>query len=244
MGWLCDTYPRSKADFIRSRFQDFAPAAEVIAHHCVTRTLWMVLEVKDNSKHYTRWPVGHRFLLLDLVECEKGCWGYKDMDETCGPYESDCPLRFLDMVPQPEGQYVADFRQRVRDFHAKKRDRQKAAAGNAHLLKEGGKIMLYGIGYTLSRKRDRSWLAYRHGGGLTRIGPKHFAKAEAFPEPAAIAPPPPAPLSAAASATGYVSLPEAFKSMRFLNLDYHFTPCRLSELKTSLDGGEADEEVA
>jgi hypothetical protein len=43
---------------------------------------------------------------------------------------------------------------------------------------------------------------------------------------------------------GYVSLPEAFQHMRFLNLDYHFTPCRLSELKARLDGGQAEEEVA
>lgn len=43
---------------------------------------------------------------------------------------------------------------------------------------------------------------------------------------------------------GYVSLPEAFQHMPFLNLDYHFTPCRLSELKARLDGGERDEDVA
>lgn len=190
MGWLFSHYPSSKADFLRSRFQDFAPAAEVVAHHCGTRTVWMVLEVKDNSKCYTRWPIGHRFLCVDLVECHKGCWGYKDMDETSGPYECDCPLRFLDMVPQPEGQYVADFRQRVRDYHAKKNERKNAAAGNAHLFTKGGKILLYGTGYTLRQKRDRSWLADRHGDGrLTRIGPKHFANAEPFPDPVAIAPP-------------------------------------------------------
>ena len=42
---------------------------------------------------------------------------------------------------------------------------------------------------------------------------------------------------------GYVSLPEAFKAMRHLNLDYHFTPCRLSEIKARLDGADQNEEA-
>jgi hypothetical protein len=42
---------------------------------------------------------------------------------------------------------------------------------------------------------------------------------------------------------GYVSLPEAFQHIRILQLDYHFTPCRLSEIKARLDGADQDEEA-
>lgn len=56
-------------------------------------------------------------------------FGYKDMDETMGPCEDDCPKRIFDLLtPLPEGdeQYAHDWRARVR----KKLDRPKPKSGD------------------------------------------------------------------------------------------------------------------
>lgn len=58
-----------------------------------------------------------RFIALYLLKCSRygGVpeWGYKDMDETCGPYEVNCPLSYLAMTPAPKGQYAVEWRRRV-----------------------------------------------------------------------------------------------------------------------------------
>lgn len=48
-------------------------------------------------------------------------FGYKDMDETMGPYESECPKRILDLLTplKPEEEWAAQWRQRCRDNLAK-----------------------------------------------------------------------------------------------------------------------------
>lgn len=56
----------------------------------------------------------------DLLQYQRGYgWGYKDMDETCGPNEVNCPLSYLAMSTVNDG-YAAEWKQRVREYHAKK----------------------------------------------------------------------------------------------------------------------------
>jgi hypothetical protein len=52
-------------------------------------------------------------------------WLYKPLDEFMGPVEVNCPLSLLSIVPEPTDEndshrYARDWRQRVRDFHAKR----------------------------------------------------------------------------------------------------------------------------
>lgn len=59
--------------------------------------------------------------LIVLTSRAGGEWGYKDMDEGMGPVQATAPLAFLDalsdLVHAPQ-RYAADWRARVRAYHA------------------------------------------------------------------------------------------------------------------------------
>lgn len=62
-------------------------------------------------------------------------WGYKDMDETCGPNESECPARILALLTplaDPEGRdkYAAAWRERCRANLEAKKARKPVKAGD------------------------------------------------------------------------------------------------------------------
>ena len=48
-------------------------------------------------------------------------FGYKDMDETCGPNECSCPLYILDLLTPTDSEYANDWRARCRAQAASKR---------------------------------------------------------------------------------------------------------------------------
>lgn len=76
-----------------------------------------------------------RFIGVYLMQREQNYgWGYKDMDESCGPCEITCPLGFFDAVPDPGG-YATAWRQRCREAHARKF--QKLAVGQTVRLTNG-----------------------------------------------------------------------------------------------------------
>lgn len=57
-------------------------------------------------------------------------FGYKDMDETCGPNEVDCPKRIFDLLTgEPEG-YAKEWRERVAARLAEKAARAKVSKGD------------------------------------------------------------------------------------------------------------------
>jgi hypothetical protein len=45
-------------------------------------------------------------------------FGYKDMDESVGPYANDCPARILDLLTPTDSEYANAFRKRCRAFAA------------------------------------------------------------------------------------------------------------------------------
>lgn len=105
------------------------------AHSVSGNNLWVVFERKsDAPASYERegrepYVYPNRFIALFLLQGGRGDgWGYKDMDESCGPCEMDCPLRYLDMVPDP-GSYATEWRQKVREFHKGKANKRVLIAG-------------------------------------------------------------------------------------------------------------------
>jgi hypothetical protein len=87
-----------------------------------------------------------RFIGLYLLRGSNGSrdgWGYKDMDESAGPYYFNCPLSYLDMVACPGG-HATEWREGVRAYHAKAN--QKLVAGQ--------RIMLYGKEYTVGQREN------------------------------------------------------------------------------------------
>lgn len=97
--------------------------------------LWTVMQ-GDYPDHP---ELNEKFILLFLLASDRtDGWGYKDIAETSGPAYYDCPLKFLEMVPEPDHNY--GWRKGVRDWHAGKREQadvaKTIAAGQRWMLNE------------------------------------------------------------------------------------------------------------
>lgn len=58
-------------------------------------------------------------------------FGYKDMDETSSPVESDCPAAILDLLTPTASEDVLSWRRRCRENLAKKQTRSKPKDGDS-----------------------------------------------------------------------------------------------------------------
>jgi len=90
--------------------------ARKVTSECGQLVLWAVQEICPESKE----SPGLRFIVCYLIGYDRrhGLYGYKELGETMGPSYYSCPLSFLEMVPEPEGEYVKEWRENVRRFHA------------------------------------------------------------------------------------------------------------------------------
>ena len=62
-------------------------------------------------------------------------FGYKEMDETMGPAEDRMPERILNKLDDPpDGEYAAQWRERVRAYHAERKARPKTKRGDVLLF--------------------------------------------------------------------------------------------------------------
>jgi hypothetical protein len=120
MGWLW-TNKQTKEQGIAELLQPWTHGdgitSKVLAHSLRGRVLWTVRERSD----------GVRWIGCDLTSTKGGGFGYKSMDESMGPCEVNCPLSYLDMVPDP-GSYATEWRKRVRAWHALQRQRYVVGA--------------------------------------------------------------------------------------------------------------------
>ena len=76
-----------------------------LKHSLRGNCLWRIVEVTKEGKTTL-------VITLDLLKKSREGWGYKGMDESCGPCYYNCPLGFLKEVPCPN-QYVAEWRAKV-----------------------------------------------------------------------------------------------------------------------------------
>ena len=63
------------------------------------------------------------------LTCGKGrdgtIWGYKDMDESCGPYYCKCPNSILDLLTPTQSEYAIEWRKNCREYHKQKKENAK-----------------------------------------------------------------------------------------------------------------------
>jgi len=85
--------------------------------------LYAVLESETQAPDKA--PESKRFILVAMIRRAGGEWGYKDMDESCGPYHHGCPLKYLDMVPPPGDEFSNAWRARVREYWQRKREARR-----------------------------------------------------------------------------------------------------------------------
>ena len=85
----------------------------VLAYRCVKNSLWYVRETTTTKPDGT--VTVEKWIGLSLLDKDGSYgWGHKDMDEAMGPYDDTCPVEFLDMAPQPDGEFCAKWRDAIR----------------------------------------------------------------------------------------------------------------------------------
>lgn len=62
-----------------------------------------------------------RWIQCDLLRCDQGDWGYKDLDESMHPYYYSCPLSYLELVPIDRFGGNAEWREHVVEHHRHRR---------------------------------------------------------------------------------------------------------------------------
>lgn len=159
MGWTGDfnSVSEIKQHVLRERSDGY----KVLDHASTSygRNLWVVYQ------H----PKGYEFIALYKMSKHGKVWLYKDMDESCGPVEVDCPLKFLDRVPAKDAGYAVAWRQRVREFHAKRK------LG----FSEGEEVTIFGTRFKVIGKVKRSYRVQRlSDGAIFRAGAGKIEKVE------------------------------------------------------------------
>ena len=112
MGWTF-VYGFDKQDMVKELLTE-TETAKVIDHSLRGSRLWVALSV---GKEGDRNPV----IALFLLAKDGYSYGYKDMDETCGPFYYDCPLKLLKAAPDSSKFANAEWRAKVRKYWAKKK---------------------------------------------------------------------------------------------------------------------------
>lgn len=136
MGWSFCFAHTEKRHIIEDRIKGFTGEkykVEFLDHSVVGNHLWKVGKSTNLETGFSDLWIG-----LDLLSKSKydRCWGYKDMEESMGPYFYDCPLKFLKMVPPPDSKSADGWREKVIAFHAKKKAdaARKIEAGKTYAL--------------------------------------------------------------------------------------------------------------
>ncbi len=157
MGWLF-TQGQTRSELIARRtrpWQNQGISAHCLEHTCVGNVLWTVWE-------HTKGGKAERFIGCDLMAVQRGYgWGYKDMEESMGPCYYSCPLKYLDMTPEPDSRCAKEWRVKVRQYHARR--------AQALALKVGETVPLVGCRIPEVTITSIRPLRGTYGGRLYRI---------------------------------------------------------------------------
>jgi len=158
MGWLYGWHTREA--LVEHLRDEVRPNHDLLAERSThyARHLWMALRPHRGGP-----PFVMLFLLARSGDGRGGdvLWGYKDMDESCGPVVVDCPLDLLAETPEPVGEdqgaiWAREWRARVRANAARRV--AKFSAGD-RVSVEGW----IGSEYRVVGRRGRRWEIERDG---------------------------------------------------------------------------------
>jgi hypothetical protein len=118
MGWSY-TYTTEKAeDYVRRELSWPESRYEIVANRGAK--YWLMREKET----------GRLTAVVALVRKSRGEIGTKIMGEDVGPADYGYPLAFLDRLSEAPNEYAAEWRQKVREHHAKKKAAPKLAPGD------------------------------------------------------------------------------------------------------------------
>jgi hypothetical protein len=126
MGWLFSTNfnPDRRAELDKQLNRRTENSEyRVLKSAMVGATYYAAVEV-------TRGDTREVIAVVILTEASRdGGWGYKDMDETMGPYEARCPAGILNLLTPTDNKTALEWRQRCRDNISRKKAAPKPVAG-------------------------------------------------------------------------------------------------------------------
>ena len=171
MGWLFSPSWATRADLVRHlrRPERFGDRLQLV-RACVTGSHhWYLVRELATGQHW----IG-----LDLLQGSGRAgegWGYKDLDESVGPTACDCPLAYLAAPHAERDGWAAQWRERVRAYHAARKAKPARAAGQ--WVRFGGRD------YCLVRPAGprRGWHVLDRDAYPWRLPAAYLARAEPLP---------------------------------------------------------------
>ena len=167
MGWsfaMQDTGRKAHIESITNQ-RHFSNGYIPVTFRVVGNHVWQLVQRPDGTKYIT----------LDLIAKERGGgWGYKSLDEDCGPYFFDCPLTLIRQADPPATPNATAWRIKVREYA----DRERRLKREMSTLKPGSVIVTVQNQYTLLEDLVRSgWRAKDSGGAYWRLT-RRFIKSQ------------------------------------------------------------------
>ncbi len=150
MGWSFNTGPTGLKDEIRfltheGTYKDVVQGDVTQRTRCLTKqfrgnirfqgNLWTLWERTWTRPDGSEASPAHRFIVLFMMKCVGKCWGWKDVDETCGPYDVNCPISYVERATEPVNEYAKEWREKVREAYRTGPGR-KLVVGTTYLLRK------------------------------------------------------------------------------------------------------------
>jgi hypothetical protein len=169
MGWLTNIQrselsPREEIDRLLTVQQAGGSQRVLLSALVAMREYYAAVELTVPGKPRQVWAA--MWLVHFGRGDERGTWGYKDMDETMGPYYHRCPAKILDLLTEPLNEIAAEWREKCRETIASRGKAQGLRVGQCIRLREP---LRFTNGYALDRfevvphPRGRG-VAFYHGG--------------------------------------------------------------------------------
>lgn len=164
MGWLFRCDPRYKRDDLIKdlRRPDRWSAGTTLLQACT----------KGNHHWYLAKTGDTIWIGLDLMQGggRNQGWGYKDMDETVGPYQTDCPISYINKASPTEHEYANAWRKKVCEHHATRKARPAYASSM--------RVELNNVVYTLIEPYAprRGWIVKDSHGNTYRMRARQLAR--------------------------------------------------------------------
>lgn len=150
MGWTSSYNWITKASVIEEVISNthWGERFEVLKHSVRGSRVWVL------AQHVQPEKKGQQIIVVFLIKkFNDREWGYKDIDESCGPLYYDCPLSFISSAEKAGGPLNASaqsWREDVRTFHAQQKEKRQQVS----TLKSGMQLILYGVTYELLEKNS------------------------------------------------------------------------------------------
>lgn len=122
MGWTQQYTTRPSVDVVREELIGSGSTYRVVANRGAK---YWVLEVIET---------GERFAVVVLVRKTRDSITTKVITEDMGPVDYNFPEKFLDLLSNTDSKYAIEWRQKVREHHAKKKLQPTLKAGDIIVL--------------------------------------------------------------------------------------------------------------